>query len=199
MERAIRRLLARYIGHDYDGFVFTAAGTPDPALAFEYSLRQRKKAESSISEFRLEDIMRFPISKEKNGELIVSEMSADDFLLKEDVKAGEGQSGAQSEANQSGAPSEANQSGTQSEVNQSGTQSEDSESQSTTNQNSPSICVAFSLPPITSISAHSIYVNLLNSMLLLRKDVSAFLFDDTRHFSFLCKTQRIRCIREFEW
>ena len=190
MERAIRRLLARYIGHDYDGFVFTAAGTPDPALAFEYSLRQRKKAESSISEFRLEDIMRFPISKEKNGELIVSEMSADDFLLKEDVKAGEGQSGAQSEANQSGA---------QSEANQSGAQSEDSESQSTTNQNSPSICVAFSLPPITSISAHSIYVNLLNSMLLLRKDVSAFLFDDTRHFSFLCKTQRIRCIREFEW
>ena len=98
MERVVRRLLARYIGRDYDGFVFTAAGTPDPALAFEYSLRQRKKTESSISEFRLEDIMRFPINKEKNGGLIVSEMSADDFLLKGDVGAGE----SQSEANQGG-------------------------------------------------------------------------------------------------
>ena len=176
MERVVRRLLARYIGRDYDGFVFTAAGTPDPALAFEYSLRQRKKTESSISEFRLEDIMRFPINKEKNGGLIVSEMSADDFLLKGDVGAGESQS----------------------EANQGGKQSKESESQSAINQSSPSICVAFSLPPTNSISAHSIYVNLLNSMLLLRKDVSAFLFDDTRHFSFLCKTQRIHCVREFE-
>ena len=183
MERVVRRLLARYIGRDYDGFVFTAAGTPDPALAFEYSLRQRKKTESSISEFRLEDIMRFPINKEKNGGLIVSEMSADDFLLKGDVGAGESQS-------------EANQGGKQSKESES--QSEASESQSTVNQNTPSICVAFSLPPTNSISAHSIYVNLLNSMLLLRKDVSAFLFDDTRHFSFLCKTQRIHCVREFE-
>lgn len=60
------------------------------------------------------------------------------------------------------------------------------------------ICVGFTLPVTTSPRVQSIYMNVLNSVFLLRSSIRGVLFDKEGQFMRICQFNQFVCISDYE-
>lgn len=61
------------------------------------------------------------------------------------------------------------------------------------------ICLGFILPSSTSPRTQTIYMNLLNSMFLLRSTVRGVLFDKEGQYASICQLNQFVCVNNYEY
>ena len=61
------------------------------------------------------------------------------------------------------------------------------------------ICLGFILPPSTSPRTQTLYMNLLNSMFLLRSTVRGVLFDKEGQYASICQLNQFVCVNNYEY
>lgn len=60
------------------------------------------------------------------------------------------------------------------------------------------ICLGFILPPSPSQRTQTIYMNLLNSMFLLRSTIRGVLFDKDGQYASICQLNQFVCVTDYE-